>query len=79
MFYREIVFKADLFLRLLDGIVHWTILLLRNLQSLGNESEHLAPPALEFFGDVSVLLLSLRTFLSAYCSVWPGAVSCASE
>ena len=40
----EIVFKADLLLRLLDGIVHWTILLLRNLQALGNESEHCAPP-----------------------------------
>ena len=34
--------KADLFLRPHGGIVHWSALLLRNLQSLGNEPEHLA-------------------------------------
>ena len=34
--------KADLFLRPHGGIVHWSVLLLRNLQSLGNEPEHLA-------------------------------------
>ena len=46
-------FKADLYLRPPGGIVHWSVLLLRNLQSLGNESEHCsAPPCIEFFGDI---------------------------
>ena len=41
--------KADLLLRPPGGIVHWSVLLLRNLQSLGNESEHNEHlPALNF-------------------------------
>ena len=34
------IFKADLLLRPHGGIVHWSVLLLRNLQSLGNELKH---------------------------------------
>ena len=40
--------EVDSVLRPLGGIVHWSDLLLRNLQSLGNEPVHTAPPVLNF-------------------------------
>ena len=61
------IFKADLLLRPHGGIVHWSVLLLRNLQSLGNESEHGTQhlPLLNFSETYrSPVCVHGRTFLS---------------
>ena len=65
--------------RPLGRIVHWSDLLLRNLQSLGNELKHAAPPVLEFFGDVTPWFAWSRTFPSALVRLLPYALTCASE
>ena len=60
--------KADLILCPPAGIVHWSVLLLRNLQSLGNEPEHCLQhlPVLNFS----------ETFLPSPCLPVMGERSC---